>query len=74
MWWDTLGEVDKAGVENVCRLIEHGEAAINSERLAWQSTGSKPTTRGDTKSGDHGDRGGDADGERKGNRVHPSAP
>jgi len=74
MWWDTLGEVDKAGVENVCRLIEHGEAAINSERLAWQSTGSKPTTHGDTKSGDHGDRGGDVDGERKGNRVHPSAP
>jgi len=38
VWWNTLSDVEKAGVENIASLIEGGEAVISEERVAWKST------------------------------------
>ena len=43
-WWMALGEVEKANMENISRLIENGEAIINYERVAWVSTSKKKDT------------------------------
>lgn len=37
-WWESLGEVEKNGKENISTLVRMSEAVIADERLAWLST------------------------------------
>ena len=34
-WWNGLGEIEQAGVENISYLICESEVLINGERNAW---------------------------------------
>lgn len=52
-WWMALGEVEKANMEIISRLIETGESIINNERIAWVSTAKKE----ETESAGDGDEG-----------------
>jgi len=40
IWWNTLSDVEKAGMNNISTLIDNGEAIISDERVAWRSTAS----------------------------------
>eukprot|EP00929_Paragymnodinium_shiwhaense_P084675 TRINITY_DN452_c0_g1_i2.p1 TRINITY_DN452_c0_g1~~TRINITY_DN452_c0_g1_i2.p1 ORF type:complete len:985 (+),score=113.78 TRINITY_DN452_c0_g1_i2:91-3045(+) len=53
-WWDSLGEVQKAGRESINRLVCTAEGIISQEQLAWTSTGSKPASS-EGKDGDEKD-------------------
>ena len=79
-WWETLTDVEKAGVENIDRLITRGEAVIGNERVAWQATaagsGSKDGEGGSGRGGgsqDDPEPGGGGGGGFGNNRVHPKS-
>jgi hypothetical protein len=39
LWWDSMGDVDKASPTNIDLLVQMGEATLNAERGAWLSAG-----------------------------------
>jgi hypothetical protein len=43
-WWDVLTDVEKAGTDNISKLIETSEAIIADERQAWQATANRLAT------------------------------
>jgi hypothetical protein len=51
-WWDVLTDVERAGIDNISKLIETSEDIIADERQAWQATANRLGSAG---------RGGDGD-------------
>lgn len=53
-WWVSLSSVEQSSLEHIDRLVTEGEHIINSERVAWQTTGlrTRLTQSADTEGGE----------------------
>ena len=51
LWWDSMGDVDKASPINIDLLVQMGEATLNAERGAWLSAGASKEDQEKDKKG-----------------------
>ena len=51
LWWDSMGDVDKASPMNIDLLVQMGEATLNAERGAWLSAGASKEDQEKDKKG-----------------------